>query len=767
MRLYGSLLIVLLVLMPTVLLAQSIDGKVTDKATGETLIGVNIFNQESVGASTNVDGEYSLKLSEGDHSVTFKFIGYEEVVKKISLKNGEKISLDVKLSTASTTLDLVVVTGSQFEKKVSEEMVTVDVVREYLIENTASPDLKAAVGKVPGVTILDGQASIRGGGGYSYGVGSRVQLVIDDLPLLTGDLKDIQWSAIPMETVEQIEVVKGASSGLYGSGAMNGVIHVRTGWATDKPETTFRIYQGIYTNPGVKEARWWDKTFSPTFTGAFFSHRQKVKNIDVVVGAHASSDLTYLQRGHRQAFRANFKTRIQNRKLKGLSYGINGSAQYQQSGRFVLWANNLEGAYKPLDGTSSTDKYMFINVDPWIQYSSEKSGFHSLKGRYYRVERRNDSWEDPSASNVLFFDYRFQNEFKYNFRLTAGLQYQCVWSFSSLYPDAGNIITHNPSIYAQLEKTFIDKISLLVGIRNEWNEVVTLKKETTLPIVRAGANFKVAKKTNIRASFGQSFRFPSIGEKYIDASLGPLKILPNNDLGSERGWSAELGVKQGFRVSKWNAYFDFALFWMEFRDMVEYQFGIFDVGEPEPVLGFKPFNVSKARVAGVEFGLTGDGSIGPIPVRVFLGYTFNYPADLQSDTSQQNVEVYIQNFFQSINNSDSLTESASILKYRITNVFKADIELDFWKFTLGYSAVYNSYINRIDAEFETFLPGFSEYRELNDKGIWNMDARLIFRISQRSSVAMIAKNFLNEFYSVRPGIMEAPRSFTLQYKLKI
>ena len=154
--------------------------------------------------------------------------------------------------------------------------------------------------KVPGVTILDGQASIRGGGGYSYGVGSRVQLVIDDLPLLTGDLKDIQWSALPMETVEQIEVVKGSSSVLYGSGAMNGVVHVRTGWAKEKPETTFRIYQGIYTNPKVEEARWWDKSYSPVFTGAFFAHRQKVKNVDVVAGAHASSDQTYLQRGHRQ-----------------------------------------------------------------------------------------------------------------------------------------------------------------------------------------------------------------------------------------------------------------------------------------------------------------------------------------------------------------------------------------------------------------------------------------------------------------------------------
>jgi iron complex outermembrane receptor protein len=131
------------------------------------------------------------------------------------------------------------------------------------------------------------------------------------------------------------------------------------------------------------------------------------------------------------------------------------------------------------------------------------------------------------------------------------------------------------------------------------------------------------------------------------------------------------------------------------------------------------------------------------------------------------VEVYIQNFFTSINNSDSLTATQSILKYRITNVFKADIEFDLWKFTLGYSAEYNSYINRIDAEFETFLPGFADYRELNDKGIWRMDARLAFRISKASQVTFIAKNFMNEFYSVRPGIMEAPRNFTIQYTLKI
>ncbi|MBI1289606.1 MAG: TonB-dependent receptor plug domain-containing protein [Flavobacteriales bacterium] len=767
MNLLGRLFLMATLLVAPSAFAQTITGKITDESNGELLTGVNIFSQDNVGASSDLDGAYTLKLTPGKHKVTYKFIGYEPITKEFNLKAGETVVHNVKMSTGSTALDLVVVTGSAFEKKVSDEMVTIDVVKDYLMENTAAPDLKAAVAKVPGVTIMDGQASIRGGGGYSYGVGSRVQMVTDNIPLLTGDLKDIQWNAIPMEIVDQIEVVKGASSVLYGSGAMNGVIHVRTGWATDKPETKFRIYSGIYGNPGQKDARWWDKSSSPLFTGAFFSHRRKIKNVDLVIGAHAGSDLSYLQRGQRQEIRGNWKTRVQSVKVKGLSYGLNGSVQYQQSGRFTLWANNTDGAYKPLDGTSSEDKYLFVNVDPWIQYSAGKFGIHTLRSRYYRVERRDVDWEDPSVSNVMYFDYRFQNEFKHKFTVTAGVQYQHIWSYSILYQDQGTLLTHNPSVYAQVEKRFLDRISLLVGVRDEWNNVIGLRKQTSKPIVRAGANFKVAKATNIRMSFGQSFRFPSIGEKFISASLGPIKILPNHDLVAESGWSAELGLKQGFKVSGWRGYFDFALFWTEFKNMVEYRFGLFDDGEPDPIIAFKPFNVTKARVAGVEFGLTGEGKLGPIPVRVYLGYTFNYPADLQADTTQQNVGVYMRNFFSSIKHSDSLTQTLSILKYRTTHVFKSDIEFDVWKFTVGYSCQYYSSINRIDDSFNAFLPGVAEYREAHTNGVWIMNARLLFKVSKSSTFGFITKNFMNEFYSLRPAIMEAPRSFALQYSLTL
>lgn len=753
---------------PTI--AQTIAGKVVDERTGETLIGVNVVISEGVGTVTDLNGRYEIKGNEGANVLSFTFIGYKKVEKSINLTKGQIASLDVRMQQDSKELDLVVVTGSQYEKKINEEMVTIDVVKNYLFENTNAPDLKAAIDKVPGVTILDGQASIRGGSGYSYGVGSRVQMVVDDMPLLSGDLADIHWSYVPIEVSEQIEVVKGAASSMYGSGALNGVIHMRTGWADEKPETDVRTYFGFYNNPRFEGARWWNQSESPILAGAFISHRQRFGNLDLVVGSHISSDMTYLDRGHRQIGRFNFKTRYRDKKIKGLTYGIGGNVQYQQSGRFIMWENDTSGAYKPLSGTASEDKYYFVNIDPNISYVSEKWGAHNLRMRYFQVARHGSDGVLTAASNVMYADYRFQKEFKYRFHLIAGASFSHTWSTSSLYPDL-TLVSENPALYAQVEKKLGKSINLLFGVRDEWYIIHGLGTETTNPIFRGGVNVQAAKKTNIRGSFGQSFRFASLAERYLTANLGEvIKIVANNDLKSERGWSAELGVKQGFAINKWNAYFDFALFWMEMRDMIEYS----PVLLPEGGFGFKAFNLSNARVAGFEVSLMGDGRIGPVPFRIYGGYTYNYPGDLDADTAQRNVGVFLQNMFQSINKPDSLGNyidslryNSRFLKYRVRNVFKADLEMDYGRFTLGATLAYNSYMDRIDGYFNLIIPGLSNYRKLHDNGVWVLDMRLTFRATKRSSFTVVAKNLTNEFYALRPGVMEAPRSFTIQYRLNI
>ena len=110
-----------------------------------------------------------------------------------------------------------------------------------LIENTNAPTVEGSIQKVPGVTLIDGQANIRGGAGYSYGAGTRVLLLVDDMPILTGDSGYPDWDAIPVENISQVEVIKGAASALYGSSAMNGIINIRTAYPSSEPKTKTAI----------------------------------------------------------------------------------------------------------------------------------------------------------------------------------------------------------------------------------------------------------------------------------------------------------------------------------------------------------------------------------------------------------------------------------------------------------------------------------------------------------------------------------------------
>ena len=69
--------------------AQKISGKITDITTKEALIGVNIVLNNGGGTSTDINGEYQLDINEGKQDVTFKYIGYKEVTRTISLEKNQ------------------------------------------------------------------------------------------------------------------------------------------------------------------------------------------------------------------------------------------------------------------------------------------------------------------------------------------------------------------------------------------------------------------------------------------------------------------------------------------------------------------------------------------------------------------------------------------------------------------------------------------------------------------------------------------------------
>ncbi|HWB63888.1 MAG TPA: TonB-dependent receptor plug domain-containing protein, partial [Chitinophagales bacterium] len=202
-----------------------VKGTVTDADSKEPLAGAVIRIDKVKSKMTDAAGKFVVDVPEGEHEMHVSYIGYKTNKQTITVKAGDKI--DLKIELKSSTLELTqVVTVSQYNKNSAKETVTTEVITKDQIKNTNSNSLGEIVTKTPGVLVQDGQISIRGGSSYSYGVGTRTAVLVDGLNLTSQDLQQVQGSFVPVENVKQVEVVKGASSVVYGSQALDGVVNI-------------------------------------------------------------------------------------------------------------------------------------------------------------------------------------------------------------------------------------------------------------------------------------------------------------------------------------------------------------------------------------------------------------------------------------------------------------------------------------------------------------------------------------------------------------
>ena len=95
----------------------TISGYVQEEATGETLIGVNIFDQATLtGTISNEYGFYSITLDEGDYNIIYSFIGLETNIQKVNLN--KNIRLNVSLNTKTILTNEVVITSEKEDKNI-------------------------------------------------------------------------------------------------------------------------------------------------------------------------------------------------------------------------------------------------------------------------------------------------------------------------------------------------------------------------------------------------------------------------------------------------------------------------------------------------------------------------------------------------------------------------------------------------------------------------------------------------------------------------
>jgi hypothetical protein len=214
------------------LLAQEflVKGKIIDALTQEPLNGA-IIKYAQIGTTANSTGEFALKVPRIHASSDILTISLCWVRRKADFPQSGKhkfTSCSSLLNPSENILTQTLVTASRYEQSVKRMMVSTEIIKPYLIQGKNTTMMDKLLDQVPSVNVVDGQVNIRSGSGWTYGAGSRVMVLVDDMPFLTGDAGNVKWNFVPIENVKQVEVVKGASSVLYGSSALSGIVHFRT-----------------------------------------------------------------------------------------------------------------------------------------------------------------------------------------------------------------------------------------------------------------------------------------------------------------------------------------------------------------------------------------------------------------------------------------------------------------------------------------------------------------------------------------------------------
>jgi iron complex outermembrane receptor protein len=123
--------------------AQTVSGSITS-SDKQTVIGAYITSGTK-GASSDIDGKYTLALASGTHEITCSFIGLKSTTKTITLAPGEMATLNFSLDAEARLLDMAVVSAGRFEQSVAEVTVSIEILQPALVENKAATSLESAL----------------------------------------------------------------------------------------------------------------------------------------------------------------------------------------------------------------------------------------------------------------------------------------------------------------------------------------------------------------------------------------------------------------------------------------------------------------------------------------------------------------------------------------------------------------------------------------------------------------------------------------------
>ncbi len=587
----------------------------------------------SLGAITDANGNYVIRnIPRGLYDIAYSAEGYKtDVFKNVWIRSDTITEIDILLEEKLSPQREIVVTANRFEQRLQDVSVSTSILDPDFITNRNSVSIDEALRFVSGVNFTGSDINIRGSSGVSFGIGSRVQILIDNVPLLAGDDGSAKWDAFPTDFIERVEVVKGAASALYGASALGGTVNIVT-QNSYETKTSVLAYSGVYDAPRFDEWRWTNE--AQFFNGVELSHKQQFGKLGVYGSLSRRSD---------EGFRENAdfaRLRLFTKFAYRLSDESNLTTLFtfaeERKGNAIYWQdiNNILRDGSQAGSRLYSDKLFLAPI-----YSKKLSQRTTLvaRGRYYRTNFI-DSQGQGSLANSVGTELQVISLVGSKFNWTWGGDVQYATVSSSL---TGMHQNFGVAAYGQVEFPLTKRLTANFGVRADGLILISdsltgdIKSGDFIASVNPKMGFVYALDdyASLRTNFGTSFRNPAITERFTTTASPP--IVPNPNLKPERAMSGEVGYL--FSYSRPTNLFagvvlseltiDASAYFNLYRDLIE------------PTLapgGISFKNVSNARILGTELSTT--LNFNRRATLITLGYTF-----LNAKDETRNAPLYYRN----------------------------------------------------------------------------------------------------------------------------
>jgi iron complex outermembrane receptor protein len=718
---------------------------------------VDSLNQEPLPYAIVEDADRSRTTSvqgliclERNDKYIISFLGYEERV--FHLPEGLQDTFWVKMRPSTSILSTAVVSGNRSGERLIDAIAPLDILSSEIISSRSTPSIEEHINRLPGVQMIDGQISIRGGAGYAYGAGSRVALLLNGVPMILPDAGSISWGDLPIELVDRVELVKGPAATLYGSAALNGVLQLNT-WSQMKDTSYTELLVGMRgIGPSSREEANWYEGLIPSLWGHVV-HKDGKGPFTWQGSIRAESNQSHYKDSFDERYRASFLGKYQ---WKQAEYGIQVLANRFRARSFLYWENTSDRIFFGDPVSELNDHIYRIQIDPYVKWKDHRAGKHSIQTRLFHS---NNAASADRGSRVTQYLSQYQYDVALwggKAKLTSGALGQAFLSEAALFGD-NNLWSYQAAVFSRYELSLLPNLRFFGGLRGEYNsqqagtivfdgDTINANAESFEPIFSAGIHYDLWKGTAVSLHFGEGYRFPSIAEKFITTSLGPTAISPNPFLTDETGDAWNLSVKQVLKARGVESFLRLDLFWMRYQNMIEF-------GIQNPMLGFQALNVGDTDIKGLELSWMGEWKTKNLRGQFLSSYTYIDP--LFADFERDSLEILARS-----------SADYNVLKYRVRHQFSLQNTIHWKHWQLGFALLYNSDMEAIDRILELFVVNqLGSYRSSDKGAFFNVDVSFGYELYGVHFLLDI-QNIFNNVYSLRPGLIEPPRSLNFQIRYR-